>query len=79
MVIYYRIMQKKITARNIKTGDIYEGCRTYIASIIGVDRSTLWRWEAKKNLKEEYYNNFHIRFDGVIREKQKKGFGLQRL
>jgi len=60
-------------ARNIKTGEIYEGGSTYIGSIIGLDRVTLWRWENKKFIKSEIYNDFEIRFEDVIREKQKKG------
>jgi hypothetical protein len=62
-----------MTARNIKTGDIYEGGKTYIASVIGVDRVTLWRWENKTDIESEVYNGFEVRFTSVIREKQKKG------
>lgn len=62
-----------MTARNIKTGTIYEGGKTYIGSIIGLDRSTLWRWETKKRVIEEEYNGYIVRFEDVVREKQKKG------
>lgn len=61
-----------MTARNIKTGKTYEGGKTYIGSIIGLDRVTLWRWETK-NIIEEEFNDYIVRFDDVIREKQKKG------
>lgn len=62
-----------MTARHIKTGDIYEGGYTYIGSIIGLDRVTLWRWETKRGVTTEIYNGFEISFKDVIREKQKKG------
>jgi len=66
-----------MTARNIKTGITYEGGRTYIGSIIGLDRVTLWRWETKKNIIEEEYNGYIVRFDNVVREKQRKGQNLE--
>jgi len=58
-----------MTARNIKTGDIYEGGKTYIGSIIGVDRRTLLRWENKTEV--EIYNNFEVRFKDIIRKNSK--------
>lgn len=67
-----------MTARHIKTGDTYEGGYTYIGSIIGLNRTTLWRWEHKKGLKEEEYNGYIVRFEDIIREKQKKGFALKK-
>lgn len=66
-----------MTARNIITGDIYEGSKAYISRIIGVDPSTIWRWQYKKKSKFEIYNNYEIRFNNIIREKQKKGFALK--
>lgn len=68
-------------AKHIKTGDVYEGCRTYIASIVGVDRRTLLRWEQKKLQKKEppieVFNNYEVIFKDVTREKQRKGFALR--
>lgn len=66
-----------MTARHIHTGQIYEGGRTFISKIIGVDPSTLWRWEIEKNLKSETYHNYEVRFEPVIREKQKKGYAIR--
>lgn len=60
-------------ARRIHTEEVYEGGKTYIASIIGVHRNTLTRWEKKNNGEPEEYNNYIVSFDPVIREKQKKG------
>lgn len=62
-----------MTARNIKTGRTYEGGKTFIGSIIGLNRVTLWRWEIEKKIIEEEFNGYIVRFDNVIREKQKKG------
>lgn len=66
-----------MTARNIVTGDIHEGCIAYISRVIGVNPSTIWRWKYKKMLTVEQYNNYEVRFNDVIREKQKKGFALK--
>ena len=66
-----------MTARNIHTGRIYEGGYTYIGRIVGLNRSTLWRWEHKKNIVSEIYNNYEIRFEPIVREKQNKGFALR--
>lgn len=63
-------------ARNTKTKKTYEGSRTYIASIIGVNRTTIWRWEKQKMRDIEIYNDYEITFDKVKREKQNKGFNL---
>ena len=66
-----------MTARNIKTGIIYEGGKKYISSIIGVDPKTLWIWE--KKFISEIYNNYEVRFNDIVREpKQLKGFRINK-
>lgn len=55
-----------MTARNIKTGEIYEGGKVFIASIIGVHRNTLTNWQ-NKGVTIELYNNYEVRFTNVIR------------
>lgn len=63
-------------ARHKKTKKTYEGSRTYIASIIGVNRTTVWRWQNEKMREIEIFNDYEVTFDDVIREKQNKGFRL---
>lgn len=62
-----------MTARNIHSEQIYEGSRVFIASVVGVHRNTLTRWEKKNNGKPEKYNNYVVSFGDVIRKKQNKG------
>lgn len=57
------------------TGEIYEGCKTYIARIVGVHRNTIMNWERENVKTKDTYSNFQVRFEDVIREKQRKGGG----
>ena len=61
-----------MTARNLNTGKIYEGSKSFIARIVGKHRHTLSRWEQSD--KESYIvNEFEVRFLNVIREKNNRG------
>jgi hypothetical protein len=61
-----------MTARHIHTGKIYEGSKSFIASIVGKHRNTLSRWEQSN--KESYtVNNYEVRFLNIIRESNNRG------
>ena len=65
-------------AINLKTNKAYEGSQAFIARTIGVNPKTLWSWEKVKKRKSEQYNDYLVIFSDVIREKQEKGFRLQK-
>lgn len=65
-------------AINQKTNQVHEGSKAYIARTIGVNPKTLWSWENEKLREFEQYNNYLVIFSDVIREKQNKGFRLQK-
>lgn len=61
-----------MTARDIESGRIYEGGKTFIGSIIGRHRNTLSKWE-NKGIEYKICNGYEIRFLNVIRNSTNRG------
>lgn len=61
----------EMTARNIKTGEIYEGGVTFISSVVGRHRNTVSKWRdkwVKGLINNKIYKDFEIKFTDVIRK-----------
>jgi len=60
-----------MTARNLKTGEIYEGGCTFIGSVVGRHRNTVSKWRdnwIRNKIEHKIYKDFEIKFTNVIRK-----------